>query len=245
MRAPARPPTAGLSSGFIERFLDNTKPLAPTPDIPGERIADELADARRQLRHAEHIGSSQVGALRQRVVALNEQRAAEELTPAGGGTYKADKSTFTAEVDDDGRVHIEDKSGALDTQDRMMLGRGVDPYAHNKLALLDRTRDRRAAIGERHQRVQLARAAELMQRNVDRLWATTRDLAARKRGLFELWDDCAETGSDELVTSGAAARELVLGAIRARLRGGDAYTPAELVELNARRRSKTAFAPYE
>jgi hypothetical protein len=77
------------------------------------------------------------------------------------------------------------------------------------------------------------------------LWSTARDLAERKRGLFELWDDCAETGSDELVAGGTAARAIVIGAIRARLRGADAYTASELAQLNAIRRSKAVFAPYE
>lgn len=122
---------------------------------------------------------------------------------------------------------------------------GIDPYARAKLAFLDRTRDQRAAIGERHRHRQLARSTELMQRHIDRLWATTGELAARKLGLFELWDDCAETGSDELIAGGAAARALVIGVIRARLRGRDAYTTAELAQLNARRRSKRVFAPYE
>lgn len=126
-----------------------------------------------------------------------------------------------------------------------MLRMGIDPYARDKLALLDRTRDQRVAVGERHRKAQLARAAELMQRNVDRLWAMAPDLAARKRGLFELWDDCAETGGDELVAGADAARRLVIGVIRARLRGADAYTTAELTELNAIRRSTAVFTPYE
>jgi len=37
----------------------------------------------------------------------------------------------------------------------------------------------------------------------------------------------------------------VIGAIRARLRGPDAYAAAELAALNAIRRSQAAFAPYE
>jgi hypothetical protein len=126
-----------------------------------------------------------------------------------------------------------------------MLGMGIDPYARDKLALLDRTRDQRVAVGERYRKAQLAHAAELMQRNIDRLWATARDLAARKRGLFELWDDCAEAGGDELVAAADAARRLVIGVIHGRLRGADAYTAAELAELNAIRRSTAVFAPYE
>jgi hypothetical protein len=243
MRGGERARLGGLSSELLEHFLENSKPVPPPPDIPGERIGEELAEARRQLRHAEHIGSSRVGELRDKVVALAAERDAEELKPAGGGTYRSDHDTFTARVDADGQTHLEDKN--LDTQDRMMLWMGIDPYARNKLAFLDRTRDQRAAVGARYRRVQLAHSAELMQRNIDRLWATATTIADRKLGLFALWDDCAETGSDELIAGGAAARSLVLGVIRARLVGDSAFTADEIAQLNARRQSKAVFAPYE
>jgi hypothetical protein len=241
MRGLERPGVVGLSPAFLADFLAHSRPVPPPPDIPGERIGDEIAELRKQLRHGAGAGAGDLPQL----VALNDQRAAEELKPAGGGTYRADKETFTAKVDADGTVHLKDKPGKLDTQDRMMLRMGIDPYGRNKLAFLDRTRDQRAAVGERYNRAQLARSTELMQNNIDRLWAVTSELAARKAGLFELWDDCAEAGSDELVAGGAAARALVIGAIRARLRGDDAYTATELAQLNADRRSTAVFAPYE
>jgi len=232
MRGPAPPELHGPSRGFLDEFLARSRPLAPAPDTP-ERLADERAELRRG-----HDNIAQI-------VALNDQIARQDLKPSGGGTYRAEQGTFTATVDAGGTAHLEDKPGELDAQDRLMLRKGFDPYAHDKLALLDRTRDQRVAIGERHRKDQLAHATELMQRNIDRLWAAAPDRAARKRGLFELWDDCAETGGDELVAPAGAARRLVIGTIRARLRGPDAYTTAELAELNAIRRSTAVFAPYE
>jgi len=232
MRRPAPPELHGLSHGFIDELLARTRPLAPPPDTP-ERLLDERAE----LRRGHHSVAE--------IVALSDQIARQDLRPSGGGTYRAEQRTFTTRVDADGSAHLEDKPHELDSQDRLMLRMGIDPYARDKLALLDRTRDQRVAVGERHRKSQLAHAAELMQRNIDRLWATTPDLAARKRGLFALWDDCAETGSDELVAGADAARRLVIGAIRGRLRGTDAYTAAELAELNAIRRSTAVFAPYE
>ena len=53
------------------------------------------------------------------------------------------------------------------------------------------------------------------------------------------------SGSDELIAGAPAARRLVIGTIRAHLRGADACTAAELTELNAIRRSTALFAPYE
>ncbi len=232
MRRPAPPDLHGVSQGLLDELVARSKPLAPPPNTP-ERLLEERAELRRSH------GSIQ------EIVALNEQIARQDLKPSGGGTYRAEQRTFTTKVDADGSVHLEDKPHELDSQDRLMSRMGSDPYARNKLALLDRTRDQRVAVGERHRHAQLAHATELMLRNIDRLWATAPDLAARKRGLFELWDDCAETGSDELIAGAAAARRLVIGAIRGRLRGAAAYTAAELTELNAVRRSTAVFAPYQ
>jgi hypothetical protein len=238
MRPPDTSMLGGMSQSFIDDFLARSRPLAPAPDIPGERIGDQIAEERRKLRHGQ--GSIQ------RVVELEEERAREDLKPSGGGSFRAEQRTFSTSVAPDGSAQITDKPAQQDTQDVLMKKLfGIDPYAHNKLALLDRTRGQRVAVGERHRRVQLAHAAELALRNVERLWATTPALADRKRGLFELWDDCAETGSDEIVAGGTAARGVVIGAIRARLRGADAYTVAELAALNASRHSKAVFAPYE
>jgi hypothetical protein len=93
----------------------------------------------------------------------------------------------------------------------------------------------------------LGRAAQLMQQNLDQMWASVTDPAGRKQALFELWDESAETGSTDLVEAGAAARKFVVGFIRARLPAGSAtaYTAAELTTLNGKKQSKAKFAPYE
>jgi len=218
-----------LSSDFIEKFLRNSKPLQPLERLPEERIADELKEARKNHDW-------------ERVVALNEEQRRLDLRPAGGGTYRADKPGFGATVERDGTIHLHDKR-TFDATDAIMRVYGIDPYAAEKLRLLDRTRDQRALIAKRYRHDQLSRAAELMQKNIDRMWLATRDTAARKHALFELWDDCAETGDDDLVAGARAARELVLGVIRSRLTGADAYTPEELAHLNARRTSRELFAP--
>jgi hypothetical protein len=245
MRSAERP-AVELSPEFVADFLAHSKPVPPPPDIPFERLANEIRDLRQRMRHAGALGhQDEVEALRYEIAERSKELAAEELKPSGRGTYTAEAETFTARVDADGGVHLEDKPEKLDPQDRIMLQHGIDPYARNKLAMLDRTRDQRVAVGERRRSAQLGRAGELMQNHIDRLWAMTADLAERKTGLFELWDDCAETGSAEVIAAASAARMLVIGVIRARLRGRDAYTAAELAQLNARRRSSAVFAPYE
>jgi hypothetical protein len=122
---------------------------------------------------------------------------------------------------------------------------GIDEYASRKRALLDMTRAERVDRGGAFRSQQLARSAEIAHKNLERLWASEIDPAARKRALFELWDECAE-GDDAAGEAGARARAEVIGWIRAHLPRGSAgaYTDDEIATLTARRTSKEAFAPY-
>ncbi|HUJ57436.1 MAG TPA: hypothetical protein VLX92_03055 [Kofleriaceae bacterium] len=110
----------------------------------------------------------------------------------------------------------------------------ADPYASRKLRLLDDTRAERIERGERFRAEQAARSAELMQRTLEELWATTTEPATRREALYELWSDCADDDA------GRRARAMVIGWIRARLPPGtaDAYTGAELARM-------APFQPYE
>jgi hypothetical protein len=140
--------------------------------------------------------------------------------------------------------------GSFDLTDALMRRKGLDPYASKKLAFLDSTRDERVRIGAAHRDRHLARTAEIMQRNLDRVWQTIADPRARREALFELWDeadpDAASAEGAAAAAAAAQARQLVIGAIRARLPPGtaDAYSPAEIARLDARRRSRAPFAPY-
>jgi len=136
--------------------------------------------------------------------------------------------------------------GSFDLGDAFMRSHGQDPYASQKLKYLDSTRDERVQIGTKYRKQQLEQSSRLMQRNIDALWSRTADPAARKQGLFELWDDCAETGDPALVDGGQAARRMVVGVIRARFPPGSkhAFTAEELAGLNRKRVSKATFAPY-
>jgi hypothetical protein len=150
----------------------------------------------------------------------------------------------------DGVIHVHEENGAIIvpvlggtadvTAALMRAFHAGDPYAARKQALLDATFAERVARGGAFRAEQQARSAELMERNLERLWTTTRDPAARRRALFELWDECADDAA------GARARAMVIGWIRAHLPAGspDAYSPAELDALSARRTSRQPFAPY-
>jgi hypothetical protein len=242
----------GLSGSFLDDFISRSKPAEPVPDLPGARIDAEIADIRARLRRTDRPGRDH-GADYERLVQLSEERKRVELKPDGDGTYKADSPGFTAKIDRDGKAHLEDKppvqvqGGTIrfDVTDMAMRAAGIDPYAAEKMRFLERTRDQRAAIRREHEREQLSKSALHMRRNLERLWASTTDLAARKQHLFELWDECAETGDAQLVAGGADARQVVAEFIQIKLTGEHAYTAGELAQLNRQRRSKQVFAPYD
>jgi hypothetical protein len=246
----------GPSPTFWEKFAANTKPLKPN-DIYGERLSDEIASAETNLGNQKWIdnaSSEEVAYERARLAAKRYEKSHAELQPDGAGT-KAEHKTFRMKVNPDGTVDkLQDKAnlqregllgGSFDVTDAMMRSKGIDPYSSYKLKVLDETRDERVAIGKRYRTQQLARSRQLIQKQIEQLWSTTGDLATRKRGLFELWDDCAEAGSAELVAAGSAARAHVLGFIQSQLTGTDAYTAEDLAHFNKRRKSRARFAPYE
>jgi hypothetical protein len=137
--------------------------------------------------------------------------------------------------------------GKLDLTALLMRKLGVgDAYASRKLDLLDDTRDERAELGARHRAEDLARAAELIQRNLEAMWRATTDPAERRDALFVLWDECAE-GDGPFGEAGERARKMVVGWIRARLPAGspDAFMPDEIARRSAQRRSTQPFVPYE
>lgn len=183
-----------------------------------------------------------------------------ELHPSGNGTFTSDQPAFKVRVDRDGTAHIDDKpdvgdvhvsglgiAGRASFDDWAMRKAGIDPYSSAKRQWLDKTRDERARIAMANRKEDLARAPEFMRRNLAWAWKkTTNDPDARKQALFELWDECAETGDDQLVAAGSAARVYLVGFIRAHLPPDQpgAFTADDLARLNAHRRSKATFEPY-
>jgi hypothetical protein len=114
-----------------------------------------------------------------------------------------------------------------------------------------------AEVAETTERELAALDGELAELWVD----TSKPASERRRLLFELWDECeegdgtgrklrvtdAETAPDALrEQAGERARATIETFIRKRLPAGsgDAFSPAELAALDARRRSKRPFDPY-
>jgi hypothetical protein len=134
----------------------------------------------------------------------------------------------------------------FDVTDWMMRNHGQDPYASAKLAQLDATRGERMQQGARYRHAELTRSGQLMERNLEQLWATVPDAAERKRQLFALWDECDATGPNDVVEASAHARERVVKFVREHLPRGshDSFTDSELATLNRAKQSHASFAPY-
>ncbi len=238
MRPKPAPTLEGPSEDFISRFLAKPSHAEPNP-IEGERIDDEIA----AIQH----DPSQ----RERLVELYNARDAHELKRDGTG-YKATHETWIAHVDHSGHVTFEDKSnwqqhgltGTFDITDSLMRRHGDDPYAAQKRKFLEDTLEERYQIGKRAQRELLQQSGGLAYEALENVWAKTTDVRARKQAVFELWDDCAESGNADLVEGGQAARAMIVGFIQVRFVGTNAYTPDELAALNAHKTSAATFAPY-
>ena len=256
MRSPRI--AATLSERFLERFLEHAPPLPPAPPqinaaahANDKKIAD-LDSLLAAPMYDEIATDDEIAKTEADLRSLQRERENLTMTPSGGGRYHNDQYTFGIDIAPDGTVAIHDKPPIkpeglgfrYDLEGMLMRRHGDDPYARSKLHFLDATRDERAELGRRYETQRLSRSVELMRNNIDWLWSRTRDPAKRREVLFDLWDECAETGDPELVAGGAAARLLLIGEIRARLHGADAYTPDELARLNAHRHSTERFAPY-
>jgi hypothetical protein len=138
-------------------------------------------------------------------------------------------------------------SGNLDITSYLMRKLGVgDAYVARKLKALDDTRIERAERGAAFKEEQLAHAAQLMQANLERVWAGTQNADERKAVLFELWDECTE-GEGPTGHAGDNARAMVIGWVRGKLPAGGpgAFTREELELLDGRRTSHQHFVPYE
>lgn len=174
--------------------------------------------------------------------AIKKQLAkwAEDPWSVGGKTHSEDDEEDTGFV-------IPIIAGGFDLTDAMERLAGNDPYSSKKLKFLDETREERVEIGRKHRAEQLDKSEWYILDHAERLWARDDYTIAEKRALvFELWDDCAETGDDKLVEAATRARQALINWIAVKLPAGsaDAFTADELRKLNRGRHSTAKFAPY-
>ena len=172
---------------------------------------------------------------------------ARQIQLSPGATVQVSDPTEGRPKDRAKTVIVPVLSGRLEVTDWAMRRAGIDPYSARKLKMLDDTREERAELRRQHHADQLAMTPQTIQRSLEALWAATQDVAVRKQALFELWDDCVETGDPAVVDAGAAARRMIIGFIRARLPAGsrDAFTAADIAALARTQHSAAAFQPYD
>jgi hypothetical protein len=170
---------------------------------------------------------------------------------------------FVAYVERDGRVRFSDggaSAGLLvdpivgpigrarfDLTDWLLGRRGHDPYASQKLAILEQTRKTRERMTANWDVLVMDRALADLPHYLQAVWRHRAwPAAVRRQILFELWDEAAEVGSAQLRDGGVRARLIIATFIASRLPPGseDAYSAAELARLNRDRKSRASFAPY-
>lgn len=168
------------------------------------------------------------------------------------GTFSSDQGPYTARIAPDGSATLEDNpniqpnlfalGASFDVNDAILRSAGQDPYSSAKLRFMDRSRDLRAQMGADYRNWQLSQSDAIMRANIDGMWKRLPTDAERKQALFEMWDECAETGDPALVEAGKVARAALVEVARERL-GPNAFSPQELSAFNARRTSTQRFEP--
>jgi hypothetical protein len=195
-------------------------------------------------------------------------RLAAELGPRmradGDGGFKEDRAAFSARIDRDGRIKFRDKAnvqidgigggiggltlaGRFDLTDAVLRALGDDPYAYEKMLIMERTRETRARMAMEERSANLHEAQRRLPRVLARVWAHDSWTPAQRRRLFfALWDEVDEDGDDEVRRAGAAVRGIIVSFIRRELPAGgpDAFTAEELEAMNRARHSRARFDPY-
>lgn len=188
--------------------------------------------------------------------------------------YRDPHGRFVATLRSDGRVDFRNKGGKATMKqigmagpgDLLMAASGSDPYARLKAKLLEATFEMRLNMAVGFQKKQLSKRLSRLEGELDKIWADPRrNLGARKELLFQRWDECDEpeeiSGApaqipgfgiessdldDARHDAARSARRLIERFVREHApRGSDeAFTPAELSDMNRRRISNQAFKPY-
>jgi len=178
--------------------------------------------------------------------------AKPKLTKSSDGSYAFEGTGFTATIERDGAVQLEDKSvvqvapipigGTFDLMDAIeggLLGREL--HATEKRWVLEQTASLRAELAARElERLRMAGRTGLEQELRRLAGDTTRSLDKSHADIFALWDDCA---ADE---HGTVAQELIERFVQREMPEGSAkaFTREELEALNRKRVSARRFDPY-
>ena len=173
------------------------------------------------------------------------------LTPHTDGTLHWQGTGFEAVIHPDGSVSFSDHpdvamdfahgSGSFDITDAIMRGAGQDPYRDEREWFMEHAESTITRLETQARTEQHAHSLTGVRARLRRIWDDTgQSAAARRRSIFEVWDELAE-GEE-----GAPARETVISFIRREIpdTSADSYTMIELARLNASRESAERFDPY-
>jgi hypothetical protein len=151
--------------------------------------------------------------------------------------------------------------------DLIAAAAGQDPYARIKAKLLEATFEMRLGMAVTFQKQQIDKRLSRLGGELDKIWTDDRrDLGSRKELLFQRWDECDEpeevaSPTSELPGFGpvdnselddarqdaaSSARRMIETFIREHAPQGstEAFTAAEIADMNRRRASKQKFSPY-
>lgn len=199
----------------------------PSPRIPGRRgQPGQTRDARIQWRRPRNRAAVSDGLITARI--------------ATDGSIEAFDDPPAARLDSP-------LSGSFDVGDMVMRAVGMDPYQARKLALMDATRDARAAMAIAEERQRLTLAVGDMPARLLAIWNDpSLGIERRRELIFLMWDECAESGSSARMQASRAVRATIEAFVRQHAPSGSrsAYSLSELDRLNRRRRAQTPFAPY-
>lgn len=222
-------------------------PEGPGPSRTGPPASATLSGTERPTEaqlEAEHSGFLRARAMARSWVTRTRAVPRRQLD----GTYVYDGHAFRAVIHPDGRVDF-DQHSAVDLQREFDLSSGrfdidalfQDVYRYERQRFMDDTEELRGRLEAEHRAQANADALRRLPGRLELLWTRgSRSPAARRRAIFDLWDQAAD---DDV---GRRARQIIERFVRERLPAGseDAYDAAELRRLNGDRESPTAFAPY-
>ena len=229
--------------------------LPDAPAIPGARERPEqgmmIPDGNGTFRF-DHPGFTAKVARDGRVT-LKDKPSAQGFVE--GPCLECLKKDFTGYVQDPSSGQMVNLMALLpkvgvrfDLTDYVMRKSGAgDPYSYEKDKFMTATRDQREKMWHAESAERLKEALQILPSQLADVWNNREwTPAERRRVLFDLWDECAETGSPERIRLGRQIRVTILAFIRKRLPAGGehAYTEDELRALNESRSSKQPFAPY-
>jgi len=151
-------------------------------------------------------------------------------------------------IGEPGTIELAPGGAQFDLTDAVMRAAGMTTYPSRKRALLESTFEARAQMARAHRTEVLRQSLPGLRKRLRLVWKDhSRPAAERRELIFELWDECAEAGSNERVATARSARAIIESFVRRRLPASsqDGFGAQELEGLNRRRTSRARFAPYD